>query len=87
MICKVILYIIHYTYWVVCPDFVILGFYTCRHATKMINHHSKAETISNLAVHSKLLQIYFSPAKNLYFVNNKVRAGCPKLGQTTQHVF
>ena len=30
---------------------------------KIINHHSKAETISKLTVPSQLLQIYFSPAK------------------------
>ena len=30
-----------------------------------INHHSKAETISKLTVHSRLLQNYFSPANIL----------------------
>ena len=34
----------------------------CRHATKIINHHSKAETISKLTVHLQLLQNHFSPA-------------------------
>ena len=29
----------------------------------MINHHSKAETILKLTVHSQFLQNYFSPAK------------------------
>ena len=39
---------------VVWPNFVILGLRICRrcrHATKMINHQSKTETISKLTVH------------------------------------
>ena len=35
----------------------------CRHATKIINHHSKSTTISKLTVPSQLMQNYFSPAK------------------------
>ena len=33
----------------------------CRHATKIINYHSKAETILKLTICSQLLQNYFSP--------------------------
>ena len=44
-----------------------------RHATKIIHHHSKAETISKLTVHSQLLQNHFSTAK----INNLTT----KLGQ------
>ena len=50
----------------------------CRHATKIIKHHSKAEQISKLTAHSQLFA-----CKNLYFVNYEVMAGCPKLGHTT----
>ena len=35
----------------------------CRHATKIIYRHSKAETISKVTVQSLLLQNYFSPTK------------------------
>ena len=45
----------------------------------MINHHSKGETISKLAVHLLLLQNYISSAK----IYDEVRARCPKLGHTT----
>ena len=45
-----------------------------RHATKIINHNSKAELILKLAVHSQLL----------YIVNDEVTAGCPELGHATQ---
>ena len=48
----------------------------CRQATTNINHHSKAEIISKLTVHSQLLQHYFSSAKNVCFVNEEVWAGC-----------
>ena len=71
---------------VACPNFDTLVYKLCRccrHTTKIINHHSKAETISKLRVHSQLLQNLFSPAKVLCFVNNEDRAGCPKLGHTT----
>ena len=33
----------------------------CRHATKLINQHSKAKTISKLTVHSQLFQNYILP--------------------------
>ena len=36
-----------------------------------------------MTVHSQLLQNFIFDCKNLYFVNNKVRAECPKLGPTT----
>ena len=50
------------------PNFVILGGLRmlCRcywHATNIIYHHSKAETMSILTVHSQLLQKYFSLEK------------------------
>ena len=48
-----------------------------RHATKIINHHSKVEPILKLTFHSQLLQSNFSPEKNVYLVNDEVRAGCP----------
>ena len=52
-------------------------------ATKIINHHSKAETKfktdSPFLFVTKLFFIY----KNWYFVNYEVRAGCPKFGHTT----
>ena len=54
----------------------------CRHATKIIKRDSKAETISNLKVHSKSLQDYVSSAKKIYFINYEVGTGCPKLGHT-----
>ena len=54
-----------------------------RHATKIIHHHSKAQTNWKLTVHLQLLQNYASPAKNLNYVNDEVRAGCLKLGHTT----
>ena len=44
------------------------------HATKEISHHSIAETISKLTVHSYLLQNYFSPTKFLIFLNDEVWA-------------
>ena len=40
----------------------------------MIDHHSKAETI--------IAKLFFT-CENLYFVNEEVSAGCPKLGHTT----
>ena len=51
-----------------CPDFVILGLLCrcSRHATKIVNHHSKAETISKLTVHSQLLQNYFHLKKSIF---------------------
>ena len=52
-------------------------------ATKIINRHSKAEKISKLTVLLELLQNYISFAK-FQFLNDGVRAGCPKLGHTTQ---
>ena len=39
----------------------------------------KAKTISKLTVHSHYCKIIF-PCKNLYFVNEEIWAGCPKLG-------
>ena len=48
--------------------------------TQIINHHSKAETISNLTVNSQLFQNNFTSAKNIYSVKDEVRAGCPKIG-------
>ena len=51
----------------------------CRHTMKIINHHSKAETISKLTVHALFL---FFTCKNLYLGNDEVRVGCPKLEHT-----
>ena len=50
---------------------------------KIVNHHWRAETIPKLTVHSQLLLNYFLHAEILYFVNEEVRAGCPKLGRAT----
>ena len=64
-----------------CPNFLILGLSTFQmlqaYYTKMINNHSKSETISKLTAHKHICW------KNLYFVNDEVRAGCPKLGHNT----
>ena len=46
-----------------------------------ITSHSKAETILEMSVNSQLLQKIFH--KYLYLLNDEVRAGCPKLGNTT----
>ena len=55
---------------------------------KIMNHHSKTKTISNLTVHSKLLQKYLLSAKQKYFVIDEVEAEYPKLGHTTLlHMF
>ena len=59
---------------VVCPNF---GLNFVIPVFALINHNSKTETISKLAVHSQLLQNHFSPAKMLYFVNEEVRAHNP----------
>ena len=56
---------------VVCPNFghpaLTFQVYAlcrcCRHATKIINHHSKVETISKMTVHLQLLQNYFTLTK------------------------
>ena len=55
----------HSSYRVVCPkvghtaltsSYLVYALSCCRHNMKIINHHSKAETISKLTVHSQLLQ-------------------------------
>ena len=46
---------------------------------KIINLILKAETDSPFTVVANL----FSTLKNLYFENDEVRAGCPKLGNTS----
>ena len=81
--CKVIQSLIQ----VVCPNFkhptlnssfqVYALCRCCRHASKIVNHHSKAETILKVTVYSQLLQNYFLPGKIciLYMI---------KLGQGVQ---
>ena len=61
----------------VCPDLVILGsLCRCfRHATIIINHRSKAGTISKLTVYLQLM--LFFTCRNFYFVNDKVRGTHP----------
>ena len=58
-------------------NFAIIGFTHFVDAvgivTKIINHHSKTETMSKLTVHSQFLQNYFT--YNFFFK--------PKLGHTT----
>ena len=49
------------------------------HATKMINYNSKAETIDG--PFTNVAKPFFT-YKKLNFVNEEVRAGCPKLGHT-----
>ena len=45
------------------PKLRYFGFTHFLDAVGIINHHSEAETISKLTVHSQMLQIYFWPAK------------------------
>ena len=51
---------------------------------KIKNNYSKAETIPKLTVHLQLLYyLYCYTCKNLCFVNDEFRVGCPFSGHTT----
>ena len=56
-----------------------------RHSTKITKYYSKAETISQLTIHSKLLLLF--TCEYSYFVNYEVRVGWPKLGHPTLSQF
>ena len=47
----------------------------------MIYYHSKAKENSKQTDNSQLVAIL--TCKNVYFVNDEVRVGCPRLGHTT----
>ena len=71
------------------PNFVILGLRfcrCCRHATKITK--SPFESWNNFKTDSlfSIVAKLFLACKKFYFVNNEVRAGCPKLGYTILHI-
>ena len=75
----------------VCSNFVILGLRTLyvllAWATKIINRHSKAETISKLNGPFTIGAKLSFTCKNVYFMNDEVRAGFSNLGHTTLVIF
>ena len=56
----------------------------CNHYENNKSSFERAETISKLNTPLTIVAKLFFTCQNLYFVNDKVRVGCPKLGHTTQ---
>ena len=67
-----------------CPNFVILGLSTLQILLACCeNNKLPFKSRKNFKTDIPFTIVTIWTCKNLYFVNDEVRAGCPKLGNTT----